>query len=273
MQGSGTFESHQKAGLKGATLSKSLQKIGASRTYLFQSTQKVGVAHKAVEPVSIGMGMRTESSLLLDISLGVYKQFTYKLKNDAGIRRSSVEVLLLKNALFRTLDFKVSPAVGVTKSTFETVKIQFGKWNNYHPLAEQIVAIATEVDVKSSQQIGTREPWLFFSRECLGLERRTEPNAIAQFGRYKEDKVPCGFKTGVHSDSRTISHQSMGIGGYLFSKAYINLGLRRSLSNYNIWIRATPLDLIDLQRKLIVRSSSKEVSAARTKELSPNIRQ
>ena len=256
MQGSGTFESHQKAGLKGATLSKSLQKIGASRTYLFQSTQKVGVAHKAVEPVSIGMGMRTKSSLLLDISLGVYKQFTYKLKNDAGIRRSSVEVLLLKNALFRTLDFKVSPAVGVTKSTFETVKIQFGKWNNYHPLTEQIVAIATEVDVKSSQQIGTREPWLFFSRECLGLERCTEPNAIAQFGRYKEDKVPSSL-----SILRSFSY-------FVPSK-------------YNIWIRATLQELINLQRKLIVRSSSKEVSlkgvrefsTARTKELSPNIRQ
>lgn len=129
MQGSGTFESHQK--------------VGSKKTFVFQTSQ----------------------------SVGVNKQFTYKLKNDAGIRKSSVEVLLLKNALFRTLDFKVSPAVGVTKSTFETVKIQFGKWNNYHPLTEQIVAIATEVDVKSSQQIGTREPWLFFSRECLGLER------------------------------------------------------------------------------------------------------
>lgn len=136
------------------------------------------------------------------------------------------------------------------------MKIQFGKWNNYHPLTEQIVAIATEVDVKSSQQIGTREPWLFFSRECLGLERCTEPNAIAQFGRNKEDKVPSSL-----SILRSFSY-------FVPSK-------------YNIWIRATLQELINLQRKLIVRSSSKEVSlkgvrelsTARTKELSPNIRQ
>jgi len=224
--------------------------------------------------------------------------------------------------------------------------------NKLQQVAKQIVALSTTVDTLSHQQIGTRESWLSFSRECLGLERRTEPNAIAQFGRYKEDKVPsslsilrafshfvpihidircrdtkiysfpCSFKIGVPSDSRTISHQSMGIGGYLFSEAYINLGLRRlcsfeldleaihlgeflfkssinvgvpidlvanqvscigrrSLSKYNIWIRATLPELIDLQRKLIVRSSSKEVSlkgvrefsTARTKELSPNIRQ
>jgi len=300
MQGSGTFESHQKAGLKGATLSKSLQKIGASRTYLFQSTQKVGVAHKAVEPVSIGMGMRTESSLLLDISLGVYKQFTYKLKNDAGIRRSSVEVLLLKNALSRASKNEVTIAVGTTNSLLESSILMAGIKNKLQQVAKQIVALSTTVDTLSHQQIGTRESWLSFSRECLGLERHTEPNVIAQFGRHKEDKV--------HSSL------CMGISGYLFSEAYINLGLRRlcsfeldlkaihlgeflfkssinvgvpidlvanqasyigrkSLSKYNIWIRATPLDLIDLQRKLIVRSSSKEVSAARTKELSPNIRQ
>jgi hypothetical protein len=110
--------------------------------------------------------------------------------------------------------------------------------------------------VKSSQQIGTREPWLFFSRECLGLERRTEPNAIAQFGRNKEDKVPSSL-----SILRSFSY-------FVPSK-------------YNIWIRATLQELINLQRKLIVRSSSKEVSlkgvrefsTARTKELSPNIRQ
>ena len=128
--------------------------------------------------------------------------------------------------------------------------------NKLQQVAKQIVALSTTVDTLSHQQIGTRESWLSFSRECLGLERRTEPNAIAQFGRYKEDKVPSSL-----SILRSFSH-------FVSSK-------------YNIWIRATLQELINLQRKLIVRSSFKEVSlkgvrefsTARTKELSPNIRQ